>query len=395
MRLLQRRRPHLTVMKEYMVIGTWAETYNGESGGELRVYRYEAGKAALLQAVDVGKSVSMFTCDRERGLLFAACETNYHDKNMPGGELRVYQTGKEGTLTLSGTYNSYGGFPVGIAQTKKYIVVLNHGSSLAKVCLTYRNEDGKFVTEFVSDEANLCLFARTQDGSVGTLLDRYVFRGRGTLPVFQESPAPHDLYYVPEKKLFYVPMRGTDETRVFSIQEEAKKLEPAGILENRSQTGPRNAVCTVGKEGVGYVYVVGEIEPLVTVFREDDDGWTKIQELRTVEKLPEKVPVTSFEYPHPSGILLHEEKKKLYTITRKANVLTIFTMASDGTLIREREFTLGGENPRQMVLAKDVLFVVCMDSRNILEMKLDEDGNPVQVHPIIQQADRIAYMKLI
>ncbi len=347
-----------------MVIGTWAETYNGESGGELRVYRYEAGKAALLQAVDVGKSVSMFTCDRERGLLFAACETNYHDKNMPGGELRVYQTGKEGTLTLSGTYNSYGGFPVGIALTKKYIVVLNHGSSLAKVCLTYRNEDGKFVTEFVSDEANLCLFARTQDGSVGTLLDRYVFRG-------------------------------TDETRVFSIQEEAKKLEPAGILENRSQTGPRNAVCTVGKEGVGYVYVVGEIEPLVTVFREDDDGWTKIQELRTVEKLPEKVPVTSFEYPHPSGILLHEEKKKLYTITRKANVLTIFTMASDGTLIREREFTLGGENPRQMVLAKDVLFVVCMDSRNILEMKLDEDGNPVQVHPIIQQADRIAYMKLI
>lgn len=382
-------------MKRYIVTGTWAKTYNAEDGGELRVYRYEDGRAVLTQNVHVGKSVSMFEYDEKYGLLFVACETNYHDENIPGGELRVYQTEGEGTLKLSGTYNSYGGFPVGIALTEKYVVVLNHGSSLAKACVTYRNEKGGFVTEFTSDEANLCLFGRTQNGGIGMILDRYVFRGRGALPVFQESPAPHDLHCFPEKKLFYVPMRGTDETRVFRIGKSGRKIELAGQLVHRPQTGPRNAVRTTRGDGLGYVYVVAEIEPLITVFREDGDGWTKIQEVLTVERRPKNIPVTSFEYPHPSGILLNEEKKKLYTITRKANVITAFHVLSDGTLKKEREMPLEGENPRQMILVKDTLFVVCMDSRSILEMKLDEDGNLGQVHPIIQQADRIAYMKLI
>lgn len=385
-------------MKKYMVVGTWAESYNADSGGRLFLYRYEEKEAALIQTIDVGKSVSMLAYDKEYGLLFAACETNYHDENNPGGELRVYRIEKEqsaGALTLLGTYNSYGGFPVGIVLTKKYIVVLNHGSSLAKVCLTYRNEEGRIVTEFASDEANLCLFKRTENGSIGDLLDRYVFRGEGTLPVFQESPAPHDLYFDLGRKLLYVPMRGTDETRVFCIDGEEERIGFVGILENPAQTGPRNVVCTAGQVGTGYVYVVAEIEPIITVFRKDGRGWTKIQELPAVDERPENIPNTSFDYPHPSGILLHEEKKKLYVITRKPDVMTVFNILADGTLKKERELPLEGANPRQMVLWKDTMFIVCMDSENILEMKLDEDGNPEQVHPIIQQVERIAYMKLI
>lgn len=383
------------MMKKYMMVGTWAENYNADIGGKLLMYRYEENTATLLQAINIGKSISVLAYDEEYGLLFAACETNYHDENIPGGELRVYRIEETQSLTLLGTYNSYGGFPVGIVLTKRYIVVLNHGSSLAKVCLTYRGEDGRIVTKFASDEANLCLFKRTETGSIGNLLDRYVFRGQGILPVFQESPAPHDLYFIPDKEFLYVPMRGTDETRVFCINEKEERIDLAGILENRGQTGPRNVVGTAQETGAGYVYVVAEIEPLVTVFREDDKEWTKIQELSVVEERPENIPNISFDYPHPSGIVLNEEKKKLYTITRKTNVITVFKILSDGTLEKERELPLEGENPRQMVLWKDRLFIVCMDSRNILEMKLDEDGNPEQVHPIIQQVDRIAYMKLI
>lgn len=383
------------MMKKYMVIGTWAETYNGGIGGELRTYRYEEGTTVLVQRIYVGKSVSKFVYDKEYGLLYVACETNYHGEDIPGGELRVYRMENDGYLELSGTYNSYGGFPVGIAPAERYIAVLNHGSNLAKVCLTYRNEAGEIVAEFASDEANLCLFERTKEGGIGPLLDRYVFKGHGTLPVFQESPAPHDLHYCSEKKLFYVPMRGTDETRVFCINEKEKSMEPAGSLRQRAQTGPRNAVRLAGEKGDGYVYVVAEIEPVVTVFRECDDGWTKLQECSTVEKLPENIPVTSFEYPHPSGILLNEEKKKLYTITRMANAVTVFDILSDGTLAKERELSLAGENPRQMVLAQDRMFVVCMDSRNILEIKLDEEGNPEPGRSLIQRVDRIAYMELI
>lgn len=378
-----------------MVIGTWAETYNADSGGQLLLYRYEEGRTALLQTIDIGKSISTLAYDKKHGLLFAACETNYHGENIPGGELRVYRTEKAGTLTLSGIYNSYGGFPVGIALTEKYIVVLNHGSSLAKVCLTYRNEDGRIVTEFASDEANLCLFGRTETGGIGELLDRYVFRGRGKLPVFQENPAPHDLYYAPEKNLFYVPMRGTDETRVFRINGKEERIAPVGTLEHRAQTGPRNVVRTVRGEGAGYVYVVAEIEPLITVFREDCAGWKKVQELSAVEERPENIPKISFDYPHPSGITLGDEKKKLYTITRTPGVMTVFNILPDGTLEKKRELPLEGENPRQMVLWRDRLFIVCMDSRNILEIKLDEEGNPMQVSPVIQQVDRIACMKLI
>ncbi len=380
-----------------MVIGTWAESYNASQGGKLLLYQYEKERTSLCQTIDTGKSISMLACDKEKRLLFAACETNYHEENTPGGELQVYRIEKNHTLTLLERCNSYGGFPVGIVLTERYAVVLNHGSNLSKVCVTYCNEKGRLVTEFASDEASLCMFRRTDTGSIGELKDHIVFRGRGTLPVFQDSPAPHDLYYAQEKKLIYIPMRGNDETRIYRISDEKEQFIPVGILKHRPMTGPRNVLSVhfSDQEEQEYVYVVSEIEPLITVFRENSDGWSKLQELMVVDGRPGDIPCTSFDYPHPSGILLNYNKRKLYTITRRPDVLTIFKVLENGLLEKEQEFPLAGNNPRQLALWRDKLFVVCMDTQNVLEIILDGQGYPIQTRQIIQGVERIAYMKLI
>ena len=101
-------------MEKVVYAGIWAKTYNGSDGGGIEVLCCKEGQWKRLQKVETGKSVSFLTADKERRLLFAVCETNYHGKNEPGGEIRVYWIEKSGMLKQADVCNSFGGFPIAI-----------------------------------------------------------------------------------------------------------------------------------------------------------------------------------------------------------------------------------------------------------------------------------------
>ena len=67
----------------------------------------------------------------------------------------------------------------------------------------------------------------------------------------------------------------------------------------------------------------------------------------------------------------------------------------DGSLESEQELDLGGENPRQIVLCRNHLYVICMDSQNILKIELDAEGRPGQIYPVVHQVEDIACAKFI
>lgn len=384
-------------MQDIIAAGTWTKHYNADHGGKLVLYQCQEKQFRALQEIDIGKSVSILTCDRKNELLFAVCETNYHLENEAGGEIQVYHIEKNAILTFVECVNSYGGFPVGIIILERYIVVLNHGSNLAKICHTRKNEDGQIITEFVSDEANLCLFEREETGKIGKLLDCYIFHGSGKLPVFQESPAPHDLYYSTTTKLLYVPMRGSDMTKVFRIDTEKDQIVLVESLNQREGTGPRNvwSMPLERNSRSEFIYVVSEIEPVITVFEKWDESWKKLQEISIIESLPEDILCSSFEYPHPSGIIGEISKKKIYTINRKPDLLSVFDIQVDGTLKKAMDYPLSGKNPRQMIFRKNKMLIICMDTENIIEVWLDQDGNPIRSKELISGIERIACMQLI
>lgn len=381
-------------MERVVYAGIWAKTYNGSDGGGIEVLCCKEGQWKRLQKVETGKSVSFLTADKERRLLFAVCETNYHGKNEPGGEIRVYWIEKSGMLKQADVCNSFGGFPIAIHLEREWAVVLNHGSNLGKICVTYREDNGEIQSAFISDEANLALFQREKDGRLGKLLDRYIFRGQGDIRGFQDSPSPHSLYASYKEPLFYVPERGTDIISVLRAENGGKSgLAPTGIkkenqMEPAKGTGPRNGV-----EKGGFHYILSEIEPLIIVFKEEKGKYKRIQEISTVpEEAKTGMDKESFDYPHPAGICVHPLGKYLYTITRKVDAVTVFEiLPGSGELKYRTIFKLAGKNPRQISCRGDNLEIVCMDSGSILRVQLDR-GIPVFQKEIISGIPRIAVL---
>lgn len=375
-------------MKRVVYIGTWATSYNGTQGGMVYVMECNQDKWDCLQRIDIGKSVSTLSLDAERQMLFVVCETNYHASGDPGGEIIAFRVDPEnGTLAQRKNMNSCGAFPIALEYTERMALVLNHGSNLGKVCETYWDDEGNLKTRFASDEANLCLFWRNPDGTLGKASDCYHFYGTGGLPVFQDSPAPHALYYDRQRNIYFVPERGNDRVSMYRIEEAEGKIQKVGDFYADRETGPRN-IALKGR----FCYVLAEIEPVVAVYREFGGSFEKVQTVRTVpEDFCTDQDRLSFQYPHPSGIAVHPSGRYLYTLTRTLDCLTVFVIAADdGKLAPKCFYPLIGKNPRQIICEEDYLIVICLDSENVVEIALDGCGIPENQRIVAEGIPRAA-----
>ncbi len=386
-------------MTHQIITGGWGENYNGTTGGSICVFQKNGEEYRLRQRIITGKSVSTLSLDAERKLLFVACETSFHGGHEPGGEIQVYAQKEDGTFCFINCFSSFGGFPIAVDLLKNRILVLNHGGNGEKIASTYVDKDGNYVTEWMGDEANLVLFERTGEGLPGKVLDIFRFHGHRRIPFFQETPSPHDLYRMPSGD-YLVPVRGTDETKMFRLNCKKDALEMILCLEGLSGTGPRNAY-VYGQ----YIYVLSEIEPVITVYRFMDHTvqtgrcssenlvYEKLQEIGTLEA--GQVPLcehSSLEYAHPSGILIDGNYKKAYAITRSVDMLTVFDLAESGLLTGKKVIPLCGRNPRQVILKNGSLYILCQDTENIWQILLDQEGCPVGQREVIKGQKRLAVM---
>lgn len=376
------------------VLGTWAETYDGTEGGKLLLVEEKEEKYVVLAEEKTGGSVSFIAQDAEKALLFALLEIRQSGKET-GGLICQYDC-SGGKPVLLKAVSSCGAYPVDMILTKEYAAVLNHGSTKNWIVRTERTDRGGFKTCREYDEASLVLFARNEDGTMGSILDLCKISGRGELAFFQESASPHSLFFHEAEREIYVPERGTDQVSVFAIDRNAGRLEKVGILEGEKGYGPRNVI--VSGDGQ-YVYVMHEIVPVIAVYRrrKTESGtlfFEKIQEIHTVsDEMNDKTQheATSFEAPHPVAMGMSEDGKMLFCLTRSVNCITAFSIGRDGKLSMGQCEKIKGVNPRQLAIDRNGLLAVSLDSGTVERWDI-KDGKAEWSHCLISGIPGLAVM---
>lgn len=386
-------------MKKYLYAGNWTPQYDVEDNAGIFVFEYEerADQWIKIQFVRTGYSVSWMKIDKEKQLLYVCLETKKYLNNQMGGRILWYHIDNAtGKLRFVNMCNSLGAYPIAMSWQEDFCLVLNHGSNLTKNCEIYRDSNGQIKTRYQTDEADLVLFSRDDLGNLLNARDFYSFQGKGTLPFFQETASPHSLFG-DDNLTYFVPERGTDKITYFRVDLEQMKIYKMGEIIATKEYGPRNVV--VSKNGEN-CYLIPEVEAKLIFYKRDKDGVFSFAEERDtvakqeIKKIQE--PKTSFEYPHPVDIAMSKDGRFLYTLTRTANTLGIFTLnKKEGNIENEKFIVLDGENPRQLVLTDSGIYVVFQNSRKIQKLILDDEKEKVIGYKdIICDIDNIAVMEL-
>lgn len=343
-------------------IGTWK---NASDPARLLVIPQKGDRPR--QTVDLPGNISFLKL--EKGRLYVLLNGDPEVRSGCGGVLHIYCLQPDGTLRLLQKSSTYGAEPIELSLQDTTVAIVNHGSTTNRVCRTRRLPDGTLEPVWVYDEATLVLLERLPDGTAGKLLDRYEFTGHGAVPFFQESAAPHSIFYSKENGLLLVPERGSDRTTLFSF--ENGRLIRKGALPEQQGYGPRNAVMT--RDGQ-HVYVVDEIQPSISHYRAPFGA--AIQRISTVStqaaSFCSRNP-RSFAAPHPVALWLSGDERFLYTLTRSTETLSVFRRSqATGELHMLQEWKLAGTNPRQALVDGNRLYIVLMDSRSLSKLTLSE-----------------------
>lgn len=395
--------------RQCLYIGTWTEAYDTNGNAAIEVFRQEKDRWNRIQTIVTGYSVSKIQADIEKMLLYVCLETRNYTVEEAGGQILWYKIDKAtGALSFGGTANSCGAYPIDLILEKDYALVLNHGSTTGRICVTGRSADGAVRACYRYDAASLVLFERCADGSLGKAKDFYLFSGNGPVPFFQNSPSPHSLYRLPEENHYLVPERGTDQISFFDVDRAELKIQPGKAVRAPASVGPRNAVAF--DEG-NTLFVIGEIEPELLYYEKKEECWQLAGELFTVpqeELKGSRETRESFEYPHPVDLQISRDGRFLYTLTRYSNILGVF-QSGDGEMTdapqacklcgdqySPRYYRLSGSNPRQMILQNHTMLILFHDTGNIITLQLDPvTGYPEKEKMMISGIKNIAVMELI
>ncbi len=382
--------------EEYLYIGTWA---SGETKAKLIVLRCAHHGWEKIQELSFPGNVGCVKTDRHHRLVFVTLEEReiaghevYGDKqpgygSICGGVICIFRIQDDGTAAWVKDIASGGAYPIDMAWGDTYAAVINHGSTVNKICKTRRNAEGSWETYWEYEESSLAVFETDCEGIPERLTDLYKFSGSGSIPFFQESAAPHSIMKLPKKDILMVPERGSDKTSVFRI--EKGQICKLTELSAEDGEGPRNAIAADdGRD----IYIMDEIEPLLTHFGSSTD----LEEKKTWV-LKDKISLVSpqaasgcdrnprrFTAPHPVAIETGFDETAVYAAVRSTDTIAVFQRnTKDGTLNMIQEYPLKGKNPRELHRGKTYLYVSCMDTENLLMLHMDnENGTLINTEEI-------------
>lgn len=417
-------------------VGTWKgmDTNGKKEQGRLRVIDKKTG--SVQQIFDYG--MIDVTCVRYNPIndmvyvLLDECRIKSNavtdvmgrKQRNPGGELICYKVDKNGNLREIDSFSTLGTHPIDMAffMEQKMMFIVNHGSTMNRIGVSYQDECGKWCLKYEHDEGNLVLCSLNRDGLPQEILDLYKFDGCGDIPFYQDCASPHSIYFSENTGEIFVPCRGSDSTHVFTVRKG--KIRHQQELSAPAGMGPRNAV--LGNDGE-FLYVVHEIEPFISVYRRGTDNkiyesgenekFLHVQEICCVspEILASNTHVQlSFEALHPSAIGITPDGDWLVALVRGTDILSVFNISENGIPNLVVCQPLDGCNPREFFIRERkisvsegavdkeeieiVIEVVVMDSQKIISYEFDADGLNIRLlEESIKDIPRIAtatYMKM-
>jgi 6-phosphogluconolactonase len=345
--------------KEIIYVGTFS--VRGSQG----IYAFTFNRAkqtlTLLQEVPSLESPSFLTIHPSKKFLYTV------------------NRGKADVADQGGSASAYG-----IDPLTGRLSGMNHQSSYGDgPCYVEVDRTGKYVFIPHYNEGNLTVLSLFKDGLLGSVSEAKKYSGNSIHPERQQSPHIHAAVISKDNKFLYVMDLGTDKIYIYEFNAEDGTLHQASTPEISVVPGAGPRHFTFHPAG-DFAYLAEELTSTVGVFSVDKTtgALTLLQD--SVKSLPENFTESNTS----ADIHTDVSGKYLFMSNRGANVISIFTIASDGKITLTGHQSTGGKVPRNFLVDPkgEYLFVANQDSDtiNIFRFnaktgKLTPVGKPVKV----------------
>lgn len=181
------------------------------------------------------------------------------------------------------------------------------------------------------------------DGSLGTQVASHKHEGSGPDKERQEGPHAHSVVPAPSGRWLLSADLGTDSVWVYALTGGDQELRPHREVRLAAGSGPRHLVFHPRGHRV---YVVNELNSTVTTCHWDDDSGA-LEPAGETSTLPPGEPA---EANYPSGIVLSDDARFLWTANRGHDSVTAFALdPADGGAAGKGVAGTGGDGLPEFV----------------------------------------------
>ncbi|GMA56881.1 6-phosphogluconolactonase [Alicyclobacillus sacchari] len=221
-----------------------------------------------------------------------------------------------------------------------------------------------YVSNYMS--GNITVLSTDENGWLEPASQVLRFSGSGPNRDRQEAPHAHSVAIDPVTKRVFAADLGTD--RLYIYEQGNSYLTFSDEIVLPPGTGPRHMAFLASGEAL---YVVGELNATVNVFRRDGQSF----------KLAQVLPL----YDDPASVRwaahlqLNARGTRLYVTNRGADTLSVFEVRPGGLLQAIYEVAAGGKTPRHFSLLADdrYLLIAYQDDDALGVFAIDEGGKPM------------------
>ncbi|WAZ23892.1 lactonase family protein [Streptomyces cinnabarinus] len=193
------------------------------------------------------------------------------------------------------------------------------------------------------DSGSVTVLPLAADGTPRAAADVLRYEGSGPDPDRQLGPHAHQVLPDPSGRWILSVDLGTDSVRICSLDAESGKLKLQGQTALPPGTGPRHLAFHPGGR---HAYVLGELDPTVTVCRWDDDAGI-LEPVRATPLFPDGADGAV----SPSAPVVSLDGRHLWVAVRGADTIAVLALDAAGERAElVTSVPCGGRWPRDLVL---------------------------------------------
>ncbi len=307
-------------------------TYSVRGSEGIYTLRFDpkTGKLTPAGSVKNAKSPSFVALRPGGSFLYAVNEADGSGPTKAGSVAAYSRDTKTGILTFINEKSSFGRAPchISIDKTGRWAIVSNYGGGWL-------------------------VYAIQPNGSLGALADSLSFSGKGPSKARQEKSHVHSATISADNRFVYIADLGTDKLHCYNLNPQTGKLTPnkTPVISLKPGSGPRHF--TIHPNG-RFAYLAEESSSSVAVFSRDPQTGS----LTLIEDRVASLPADFNGENTHADIHTDPAGQHLYVSNRGHNSLSIFTIASDGSIKLAGHQPIMGAKPRNFMVHPNGQYVL-------------------------------------